>query len=89
MRQREITRLTHLDLSENDLGDAGLTALAKWIEMGSLMLKPGSEPTTRTAAPNTDIVFLDDDGGQAVANDDKKEPVKIEVEPGSASSATA
>ena len=56
LRQREITRVTHLDLSGNDLGDAGLAAVAKWIEMGSLMLKDTADVVIAgTAELNQDL----------------------------------
>lgn len=60
MRQRELTRVTHLDLSRNDLGDAGLAALARWIEMGSLILSDGvNDNLAIKNSPNKDIISLE------------------------------
>lgn len=36
LRERDIPRVTHLDLSRNDVGDAGLTKVAQWLETGCL-----------------------------------------------------
>lgn len=36
LKQQGPTRVSHLDISRNDLGDAGMNTLAKWLETSCL-----------------------------------------------------